>query len=135
MSDSELSVDVEARRAIEAMVLAAVIDQTAAEKLRNVTLEPREVGCIRARVAGRQNSRDVEHTVDCLIRTPRGGGSMTGLATATPASVAAQMLAFGVIRAPGVWGPESAIEPDRFFRELAKRQLRFELTTRSVLSD
>ncbi len=43
------------------------------------------------------------------------------LDTGIPCSIAAQLLASGAIKKPGVYAPESALEPERFFREIGRR--------------
>ncbi len=46
------------------------------------------------------------------------------LDTGIPCSIAAQLLASGVIEKPGVYAPESVLEPERFFKELGKRGIK-----------
>lgn len=46
------------------------------------------------------------------------------LDTGIPCSIAAQLLASGAVRKPGVYAPESILEPEAFFGELGKRGIK-----------
>ena len=39
-----------------------------------------------------------------------------------------------MIKQPGVWAPEQVIEPEYFFRELAKREMHVQVTIKEDLS-
>lgn len=54
------------------------------------------------------------------------GKQATAKMTGIPASIGAQLLAHGEVRANGVMAPEAAFEPLRFIEELARRGIRVE---------
>jgi saccharopine dehydrogenase-like NADP-dependent oxidoreductase len=76
-------------------------------------------------VIGEKNGRKVEYVLDCIS----GVHSRWGVhcATQVPPSIAAQMQAKGMIKEPGVWAPEQVIDPEYFFRELSKREMRVQV--------
>ena len=113
--------------------LAALVERTAAERLKGVELKMDEVACMRAQVEGKRNGKPIEVVVDCTTRTPPHGSSIAAYATALPPAVTAQMLATRRIDRPGVWGPESAVPPDLFLHELSRRGMRIETTERTTL--
>lgn len=81
--------------------------------------------------------RGGEETIvmDCHARSdPEWHASAGDIDTACPASIAAQMVAGGVIHKPGVWAPEDIIPSDLLFAECAKRGMRFK-TRREASSD
>ncbi|HIH28382.1 MAG TPA: hypothetical protein HA260_01110 [Thermoplasmata archaeon] len=49
-----------------------------------------------------------------------------------PVAITAQMIANGVIKERGVFGPEEIIPPPEFFNELKKRDIKLSITDRSV---
>ena len=52
---------------------------------------------------------------------PDWGLSGDALVTGVPSAIAAVWIASGRLRAPGVNAPESVVEPEAFFREMAAR--------------
>jgi saccharopine dehydrogenase (NAD+, L-lysine-forming) len=61
-------------------------------------------------------------TVDCHARSNRKWHACAGdMDTACPASIAAQMIARGVIDRPGVWAPEDVVPSDLLFKQLKRR--------------
>jgi saccharopine dehydrogenase-like NADP-dependent oxidoreductase len=115
-------------------VLAAVVDKQIQEKLRGATLEINDTECLRAQVIGTKNGKRVEYVVDCLVSSHRGWGLSCGeVSTGVPPSVAAQMQVEGRIE-PGVWGPEKALDPEYFFKELAKRGMQIQVTRKEDLT-
>jgi saccharopine dehydrogenase-like NADP-dependent oxidoreductase len=64
--------------------------------------------------------------MDCHARSnPEWHASAGDMDTACPASIAAQMIASGMIDKPGVWAPEDIIPADLLFAECAKRGMEF----------
>ena len=47
-----------------------------------------------------------------------------------PAAIGAKMLGSGQVKVKGILGPELAIEPEKFFRELAKREIEVTVTSK-----
>ena len=115
-------------------VLATVIEQQIEEKLSGVTVGINDMECLRAQVFGTKNGKRIEYVVDCLVGNhSRWGGSCGDTSTGVPPSIASQMQAKGLIP-PGVWGPERAIDPEPFFAELAKREMKVQVTAREDLT-
>jgi len=113
-------------------VLAEVIEKNYKEKLKGVNLKLNEVACIRSQVTGEKEGGKLEYTVDCIIRTHSRGTSYIVNATGVPASIVAQMQAKGMIKEPGVWGPEKVIDPEYFFKELARREMQVRVTIKKI---
>ncbi len=64
--------------------------------------------------------------MDCHARSNAAWHASAGdIDTACPASIAAQMIAAGIVRSPGVWPPEDIIPPARLFAECEKRGMKF----------
>jgi lysine 6-dehydrogenase len=64
--------------------------------------------------------------MDCHARSiPEWQASAGDIDTACPASIAAQMVASGIIGKPGVWAPEDIVPADFLFAECAKRGMKF----------
>ena len=73
-----------------------------------------------SRVIVRRGKQTV--VMDCHARSnAKWHASASDIDTACPASIAAQMIAGGDIRTPGVWAPEDIIPADLFFKELRRR--------------
>jgi saccharopine dehydrogenase-like NADP-dependent oxidoreductase len=113
--------------------LAALVERTAEERLKNVELKLDEIACMRAHVEGKRNGKPVEVIVDCITRTPPHGSSIAAYATALPPAVTGHMLATQRIDRPGVWGPESVVPPEEFFHALTRGGMRIEMTERTIL--
>jgi len=113
-------------------VLAAVVDKQVKEKIEGVELKFKGMKCIRAQVIGQKNGRKVEYVVDCILGAHSRWGELCS--TGVPPSIVAQMQAKGMIKEPGVWGPEQVIDPEYFFKELAKREMRFQVTIKEELA-
>ncbi|MEW5722507.1 MAG: saccharopine dehydrogenase NADP-binding domain-containing protein [Thermodesulfobacteriota bacterium] len=115
-------------------VLAAVVEKHLAERLAGVNFDLDDVECLRAQALGRRGGKRVEYVVDCVARNHRRWGVSAGdLCTGAPPSMAAQMQAKGLIPRPGVFGPE-IIDPEYFFRELAQREMKVQVTVREDLN-
>ncbi len=113
-------------------VLAAVVDGQVKEKLEGVERKFKGVKCIRAQVTGKKNGRRVEYVVDCIHGVHSRWGEFCS--TGVPPSIVAQMQAKEMIKQPGVWGPEQVIDPEYFFKELAKREMHVQVTIKEDLS-
>jgi len=113
-------------------VLAAVVDKQVKDKLERVELKPNIIRARHAQVIGEKNGKEVEYVLDCVS----GVHSRWGVhcATQVPPSIAAQMQAGGMIKEPGVWAPEQVIDPEYFFKELAKREMRVQVMTKEELT-
>ena len=112
-------------------VLAAVVEKQVEDKLKGVTLEVHDEECLRAQVIGKKDGRHVEWIVDCLVATHSRWG--VSHATSVPPAIAAEMQVEGKVQ-PGVWGPERAIDPVHFFKELGKREMRIQVTRKEDLT-
>jgi saccharopine dehydrogenase-like NADP-dependent oxidoreductase len=115
-------------------VLAVVTDKQVREKLAGVELELNQVACARAQVIGKKNGRKTEYIVDSIARTPHRLGDVIAVGTGVPPSITAQMQVKGMIKEPGVWGPEQVIAPEHFFSELARREIRVQVTMKEDLA-
>jgi saccharopine dehydrogenase-like NADP-dependent oxidoreductase len=131
---SKEPVEVQGSKVIPCEVLAAVIEKNVKEKLEGVELKLNEIACIRSHVIGKKGNKKVEYIVDCIARTPSRGTSLTSHITGVPNSIVTQMQAKGMIKEPGVWGPEQVVESEYFFEELAKREFQVQVTTKEYLT-
>ena len=121
-------IDVQGQKVNPIEFLAALIEKhiQEEEKLRGEKIKSNRVSCNRAYVSGKKDNKPVEITVDCMNTTHSRWGVLCG--TSVPPSVVAQMQAKGIIHTPGVWGPEQIIDPELYFKELAKRELNVRVT-------
>lgn len=100
-------------------VLAAAVESTQGNE------QELDIDVQRVEIYGWRRSKPVLLRLDSISKPNqawRVGGGTVG--TGTPASVAAQWLAHGRIRARGVVPPELCIEPLPFFKELRTRGIR-----------
>jgi saccharopine dehydrogenase-like NADP-dependent oxidoreductase len=131
---SKNPLEVEGVKVAPIEVLAAVVDKQIEDKLGGVKLKIEDMECLRAQIIGEKNGRKAEFIIDCIVGThSRWGCSSGDVSTGVPPCIAAQMQVEGRIQ-PGVWGPEQAIEPEYFFRELAKREMRIQVTKKEDLT-
>jgi saccharopine dehydrogenase-like NADP-dependent oxidoreductase len=111
-----------------------VVDKQIEDKLGGVKLKIEDMECLRAQIIGEKNGRKAEFIIDCIVGTHSRWGCGSGdVSTGVPPCIAAQMQVEGRIQ-PGVWGPEQAIEPEYFFKELAKREMRIQVTKKEDLT-
>lgn len=75
-------------------------------------------------VEGTDESGAVTVTLRTMNVTPRWGLDPGSVMTGVPPSIVAGWIARGDLHAPGVHAPESVVEPEPFFRELAARNIR-----------
>jgi lysine 6-dehydrogenase len=79
---------------------------------------------IRVEVRGRKNGRKVECRIESIVRPhSRWKVSAGALDTGVPASIIAQMIAQGQIKERGVYPPETCVDPEAYFKELASREM------------
>jgi saccharopine dehydrogenase-like NADP-dependent oxidoreductase len=77
-----------------------------------------------SRVAVRSGKQTI--VMDCHARSKAAWHASAGdIDTACPASIAAQMIAGGIIDKPGVWAPEDIVPADLLFAECAARGMEF----------
>ncbi|OGF52892.1 MAG: hypothetical protein A2Z21_04360 [Candidatus Fraserbacteria bacterium RBG_16_55_9] len=87
---------------------------------------PASYGVLRVEASGKKKGQRTRYTLD-LFRSPRPeypGVSPTAITTGLPPSIVAQMIVSGKMTVRGVLPPETCVEPELFFRELALRGLR-----------
>jgi len=113
-------------------VLAAVLDKHVAERLQGIKFKRNDFGIRRAEVIGKKGDRRVEYTVDSSIGIHSRWGVSCG--TQVPPSIVIQMQAKGMIKKAGVWAPEQVIDPEYFFNELAKREIRVQVTVKEDIA-
>jgi lysine 6-dehydrogenase len=112
-------------------VLGSVIEKQIKDKLKGVKLDYKTATCLRGHVTGKKDGKKVEYIADCLVELHSRW--RTFCATSVPPSIAAQMACKGMIKEPGVWGPEKVINQDYFFKELSKREMKIEVTRKEIL--
>lgn len=78
---------------------------------------------LRADVTGTLDGTEQTLSYRCA-HTTRWGPAGTARMTGIPTSIALQLLARDAVKKVGVMGPEAAFEPDGFFAELARREIR-----------
>ena len=82
----------------------------------------RDAAGIVVTVNGRKNDESVEYSYTLVFRYhEKYGVSALSYLTGMPLSVVAQMLARGEIKQTGVMPPETAVNPEPFFKEITKR--------------
>lgn len=73
---------------------------------------------------GKKNGEKISHTMDSIFRSNTDWRATAGeVAVGVPASIAAQALAKGEIDVKGAVPPEVCIEPERFMKELSRRNI------------
>lgn len=98
-------------------------------KLRRSEAKPDDHKVLRVDVKGRKGGEDLEYRLES-IQHPYEKWSMRcgSFTVGFPVAVVAKMLASGQVKARGAMGSERAIQPETFFRELAKRGLEVTVT-------
>ena len=100
-----------------AMLLALASAQTT-----TAAGDPDDCDALRVDVSGRKAGRASDARAEMIVLPHREWKMAAGsLDTGVPLSLAAQMLADGTVSAPGVLCPETAVPPEKFFRELSRR--------------
>jgi saccharopine dehydrogenase (NAD+, L-lysine-forming) len=113
-------VEVRGTRLVPRDALVAILSQQA--KAQDV--EPGGAEELVTVVEGADESGAVTVTLRTLTLSPRWGLDPGSVMTGTPPAIVAAWIARGDLRQPGVHPPESAVEPEPFFRELASRGIR-----------
>jgi saccharopine dehydrogenase-like NADP-dependent oxidoreductase len=84
--------------------------------------DPDDCDALRVDVSGRKAGRAAEARAEMVVLPRREWRIAAGsLDTGVPLSIAAQMLADGTVSEAGVLCPETAVPPEKFFGELARR--------------
>jgi saccharopine dehydrogenase-like NADP-dependent oxidoreductase len=82
----------------------------------------RDAAGIVVTISGKKNAESVEYTYSLVFHYhEKYGVSALAYLTGMPLSVVTQMLAKSEIKQEGVMPPETAVKPEPFFKELAKR--------------
>jgi len=112
-------------------ILNAVVERQVTDKLEGKGIKPNVIRARHASVTGKKNGKKTEYVLDCVS----GIHSRWGVhcATQVPPSIVAQMQAKGMIKEPGVWAPEQAVDPEYFFNELAKREMRVQVMVKEEI--
>jgi len=119
-------------RVVPREVMAAVVNKHIKDKLEGVELDSNIIRARHAQVIGEKNGRKVEYILDCISGVHSHWG--VHCATQVPPSIVAQMQAKGMIKEPGVWAPEQVIDPEYFFKELGKREMRVQVMIKEYLT-
>lgn len=78
--------------------------------------------CLRVTLIGSRDAAAATVVAESLVFPDVARGLGAGaLDTGVPPSVVAQMIVAGEVRGPGMFAPETAVDPDRFFARLAER--------------
>lgn len=95
-------------------------------------IERIDYGCTRAVIVGEKNGAKVEYTVELFSRPYPG---LTGVQHRTGSSpaIGARMISKGEISRRGVFPPEVGINPEKFFKELARRKLEVYYTVKRFI--
>jgi lysine 6-dehydrogenase len=85
--------------------------------------------CLRVEMDGVREGRPASMVAESVVRPDaRWGVGGGGLDTGIPPSVVAQMIVAGEVRGPGMFAPEQAVDPDRFFERLAAKGIGYSIT-------
>jgi lysine 6-dehydrogenase len=89
-----------------------------------------DVECLRVVLEGERAGKSATVTAEALVRpNPEAGIGAGGMDTGVPPSIVAQMIVAGEVRGPGMFAPEEAVDPDRFFARLAERGMTYRVRT------
>jgi lysine 6-dehydrogenase len=78
--------------------------------------------CLRVTLTGSRKGVEAIVVAESLVESqPERGLGAGARDTGVPPSVVAQMIVAGEVRGPGMFSPETAVDPDRFFARLAER--------------
>jgi saccharopine dehydrogenase-like NADP-dependent oxidoreductase len=84
--------------------------------------KPNDVGCYIVNVVGEKNGKRKRFVMKFMCRS-RGALSSTAVRTGTPIAIGAQMILNEELKMKGAFPPDICINPEAFFRELARRHL------------
>jgi len=80
---------------------------------------------------GKKNGKETAYTMDSIFRSNKKWRATAGeVAVGVPASIAAQMLAKGIIDVKGAVPPEVCIKPEAFMTELTRRNIEIHETVK-----
>jgi len=91
-----------------------------------------DYGCTRAVITGEKNREKLEYTVE-LFSCPYPGLTGVQHRTGHSPAIGARMINRGEIKRRGVFSPEVGIDPEKFFRELARRGLEVYYTVKHFI--
>ncbi len=124
------SIQVRGQKVSPRDVLQALVD-----KLPRTEAPPDDNEVLRVVVEGKEKGRRVRYTLDAFAEADRKRGlSAVSIDTGAPPSIVAQKVARGEIRQRGVHPPETCIDPEPFFEEIARRGMRVRMTREEPLA-
>jgi len=91
-----------------------------------------DYGCTRAVIIGERNGEKLEYAVELFSR-PYPGSTGVQHRTGHSPAIGARMISRGEISRRGVFPPEIGIDPEKFFRELARRGLEVYYTVKHFI--
>ena len=111
-------------------ILQAMIDRHALP-----TADPDDAEVIRVDVAGTKAGRQILTRLETMVLSHKEWKISCGaLDTGVPPSIVAQLICSGEIKQRGVQAPEACVPAQRFFQELAKRNMEMRKITDEVLA-
>jgi saccharopine dehydrogenase-like NADP-dependent oxidoreductase len=103
---------------------ADMLDAVIRNMPKDAAAEVKDCDILRAEVIGTKDGKVVKYTVDSIARqNERLKCSSTELNTGAPPSIVAQMIVRGDVTERGAFGAERGVDPEIFFKELAKRDM------------
>ena len=95
-------------------------------------VEPRDYCCMRLAVKGEKSGEKLEYIAEVLSRPYKGFGGWQG-PTGIAASIGTRMLLRGDIKRKGAFPPEVGVDPEIFFKELARRDIHLYYSVRHTV--
>jgi len=95
----------------------------------NMSVKTKDYGCFRLVAIGEKDGQKVEYTADvftCPYQNLNGTQHRTGI----PPAVTVRMLGRGQIPRKGAFSPDVGVDPQIYFRELERREIRLYYTVR-----
>ena len=103
---------------------AEMLDAVLKRLPKDPNAEVKDCDILRAEVIGKKDGKTIIYTVDSIARESKlYNCSSTELNTGVPPSIVAQMIVKGEITERGALPPEKAVPPEKYFEELAKREM------------
>jgi len=104
-------------------VLAAVTEKQLKDKFGEDGPVFSGMTCVRTRVEGEEKGKKTAYILDIIALPTKDRPDPEAYATGVPSAIVAEMIAKGMIKKPGVIGPEEVVDPDYFFAECDKRDI------------
>jgi saccharopine dehydrogenase-like NADP-dependent oxidoreductase len=114
-------------------VLANVTEKQLKDKFGEDGPKVKGMGCSRIRVVGKEKGKKTEYVLDLMCLPTEERSDPAGYATGVPSAIVAEMIAKGMIKKPGVIGPEEVVDPDYFFAECDKREIPISITKKEYI--